>query len=55
MNRVESDKEKYGSKCPTHGPLEDPIIALIGTGADTRAAFACPWWLGVDVIVCLAE
>lgn len=35
---VELLREKVGRECPTHGRLEDPIIAILGD----EIAFACP-------------
>lgn len=50
LAEFESDKAKYGSDCPTHGTIEDPIIALAGEGAETRVAFACPWCSGPEIL-----
>ena len=46
LAEFESDKATYGSTCPTHGHIEDPIIGLAGEGAAARVAFACPWCSG---------
>lgn len=46
----ERDKAKYGSECPTHGAIEDPVIGLVGSGADARVAFACPWCSGPEIL-----
>lgn len=34
-----------GSKCPTHGDLEDPLVFLAGDG---RVAFVCPFCSGEE-------
>lgn len=46
----ESDKAKFGSNCPVHGEMEDPVIALHGEGAERRVAFCCPWCSGPEVL-----
>lgn len=46
----ESDKAKYGSTCPTHGKMDDPVIGLVGEGANARVAFACPWCSGAEIL-----
>jgi len=46
----EADKAKYGSSCPVHGELADPVIGMVGEGSTARVAFACPQCSGPEIL-----
>ncbi len=50
LAEFERDKAQFGSSCPEHGELADPIIGLVGEGKDARVAFACPWCSGSETL-----
>ncbi len=50
LAEFERDQFFYGSNCPTHGELKDPVIGLVGTGPGMRVAFACPWCSSPEVL-----
>jgi hypothetical protein len=43
--KIEAERAVAGTSSPTHGTLEDPIIAILGD----RVAFVCPRCSGEDV------
>lgn len=50
LAEFEREKAEFGSTCPTHGTLEDPVIGIVGAGAEMRVAFACPWCSSPEVL-----
>lgn len=48
--RLEAEKGNFGSHCPTHGFLEDPILGVTGEGDDRRAVFGCPFCSSPEVL-----
>lgn len=47
---LEREAALYGSLCPEHGHIEDPILMVLGSGPDARPAFGCPWCSGSDIL-----
>ncbi len=46
LAELDRDKATAGSRCDTHGELEDPIVGLLGG----RVAFVCPWCSGPTIL-----
>jgi hypothetical protein len=46
---LERLKAQVGTRCPTHGALEDPIVAIVDAGPRAQVAFGCPWCSGDQI------
>ena len=50
MQEFENDRKLYGSQCPEHGELADPVIGFVDSAEGKRVAFACPWCSGSTIL-----
>jgi hypothetical protein len=49
--RAEAERERaIAARCPKHGELKDPAIALVGEGEGQRVAYICPWCSGPEIL-----
>lgn len=46
LAELERLRELHGKRCPTHGELKDPILAILGE----QVAFICPWCSGPEIL-----